>query len=166
MKYGFTFNKFPIKANDVGLYFEQVQQEIGEVNPKYIVEKAKDESNILHNCFEWNDSKAAELYRIDQARDLIRSLVIIKEDGGKKAETRAVVSVSFGENQPKSYYTIAKVMDSDYAKNMLLNQAMREAEIFKEKYQSLKELSGLISAINKTHSLLLGKIKEKKLQLT
>jgi hypothetical protein len=162
MKYGFTFNKFPVKANDVGAYFEQIQQERGDINPKYIVEKARDKSNLLHNVFEWDDSIAAEAYRIDQARCLIRSLVVIVDDnketgkdncaqGGDdyKSETRAVVSVSFKENQPKSYYTIDKVINSDYAQSMLLKQALRDIEIFKEKYRCLKELACVFASFEK-----------------
>lgn len=39
-----------------------------EITPEQVLEKARDEQSELHKCFEWNDSIAAEKYRLQQAR--------------------------------------------------------------------------------------------------
>jgi hypothetical protein len=38
-----------------------------------VIEAARDPANALHEYFEWDDEKAANAYRIEQARRLIRS---------------------------------------------------------------------------------------------
>lgn len=46
----------------------------GRVTPNIVIEAAKDPASILHSEFEWDDSKAAHLHRIDVARRLIREV--------------------------------------------------------------------------------------------
>lgn len=46
------------------------------VKPEEIVDKARDESTELHKCFEWDDTKAAERYRLHQARQIVCHLVV------------------------------------------------------------------------------------------
>lgn len=150
MNYEFIVPKFPVKPNDVGRYFEKLNDEYGEVNPEIIVEKAKDENNILHNCFEWDDTKAAHKYRIEQAKEIIRCLVIQTDKGEK---TRAVVSVSINCNEKRSYQPLRLVLNNDYAKSMLLEQAKRDAEIFIAKYRALSELSCVINEMEKVLNL-------------
>ncbi len=146
MNYEFTINKFPAKANDVGKYFEKLHKEYGEISPEIIVEKAKDEKNILHDYFEWDDTKAAHKYRLEQAREIIRCIVVQTDKGEK---TRAVVSVSVSYNEKRSYQPLNLVLNNDYAKSMLLEQAKRDVQIFIAKYRTLTELSGIISEMEK-----------------
>ena len=48
----------------------------GRLTPEQVVEAARDENSALHDCFEWDDSTAAEKYRIEQARDLLKRVKI------------------------------------------------------------------------------------------
>ena len=61
-----------------------------EATPQQIVDAARDEGTELHRCFEWNDSVAAEKYRLTQARTIVCNLVI------KRPESE--------EEQPKVRY--------------------------------------------------------------
>ena len=56
---------------------QKVAEEIGfgKFTPMEVLEKAKDETTELHKCFEWNDSIAAEKYRLEKAKNIIRMLV-------------------------------------------------------------------------------------------
>lgn len=52
---------------------------IGETaTPAQIVEKAKDSKTELHKCFEWDNEKAAEKYRLEQARMVTHQLVYVE----------------------------------------------------------------------------------------
>lgn len=42
------------------------------LTPQAVVKAATNPNNVLHGLFEWNDAVAAEQYRLDQARQLIR----------------------------------------------------------------------------------------------
>lgn len=48
----------------------------GRLTAEQVVEAARPDGSALHGCFEWDDSKAAESYRIEQARELIRRVKI------------------------------------------------------------------------------------------
>jgi hypothetical protein len=149
MEYKFKTGFFPVRASDCGRYFENIQEEFGEIKPEHLVEEARDESNLLHGCFEWNDTVAAGKYRISQAKDLIRKLVKVEQVGGEIKTTRAVVSVSFSDEEPRSYYMASVVMEDEYARNCLLKDAYRDCEIFREKYSTLLEVKYVIEAIDK-----------------
>lgn len=44
----------------------------GRLTPQAVVDAAKDPDSALHDRFEWDDSKAAAEFRLEQARELIR----------------------------------------------------------------------------------------------
>jgi hypothetical protein len=46
----------------------------GNIDPAILVEQAEDKNHELHDRFEWDDSKAAHMQRIETARQLIKSL--------------------------------------------------------------------------------------------
>ena len=48
----------------------------GRLTAEQVVDVARNETSALHGCFEWDDSKPAESYRIEQARELIRRVKI------------------------------------------------------------------------------------------
>jgi hypothetical protein len=53
----------------------------GKLKTKSIVDEARPESSPIHNGFTWDDEKAAELRREWEARMLVKSIVIIREEG-------------------------------------------------------------------------------------
>ena len=58
----------------------RICNENGLLTPVAVLDAARDENNPLHPAFEWDDSKAAEIYRRSQAQDLIYSVEIVRED--------------------------------------------------------------------------------------
>lgn len=57
------------------------------LTPKGVLESARKKSSPLHKYFEWEDSKAAEKYRLEQAYRLIsmtKFLVVLEGAKGKK----------------------------------------------------------------------------------
>jgi hypothetical protein len=55
---------------------EALRSEDGLLRPETIVAAARDSASPLHNHFEWDDAAAAQIYRIAQARALIRQVKI------------------------------------------------------------------------------------------
>src|SRR6185312_2039420 len=51
-----------------------LEQENGRLIPSDVVSAARDPESPLHSHFTWDDAEAAEQYRLDQARTLIRSV--------------------------------------------------------------------------------------------
>ena len=69
----------PVSARDQA----QIEKELldlytkyGRLDPKEVVDAARSPKSALHDRFEWDDTTAAEAYRLQQARGLIRSVYI------------------------------------------------------------------------------------------
>lgn len=120
-----------------------------EVTPEQVVTKAKESDSELHKCFEWDDTAAAEKYRLHQARNVINSLIVIKHDVKEKSEPVQFRVMMKNENASGTGYkqVISMVRDEDeYTK--LLEQAMRELRAFKAKYSCLTELADILALID------------------
>lgn len=70
---------------------QQRQQELarilerdGGIRPSVVVEEARPKRAKLHDEFEWNNEKAAEEYRLSQARRLIRVTQIVMPTGERQ----------------------------------------------------------------------------------
>ena len=115
------------------------------VKPEEIVDKARDEHTELHKCFEWDDTKAAEKYRVHQARQIVCHL-IVKEvnDEPQKQEVRFFYKT---DNQ-EGYKSVSYIMRNEDEYQKLLDRALSELKAFEKKYSTLKELNGLFEAIN------------------
>ena len=123
---------------------QKVAEEIGfgDFTPMEVLEKAKDETTELHKCFEWNDSIAAEKYRLEQAKNIIRMLVY--EKGTKEQQ----VVRYYAKTETKHVYQPTKqflVQEDEY--QGLLRRALAELEAFKNKYHTLTELENIFEAM-------------------
>lgn len=116
--------------------------------PEELVAYGKNPNTELHKCFEWNDAVAGECWRISQAQGIIRNLAIVvtKDDSIKTEPTSIRMFVSTGERDSTYKSTIEVVKDVDEYKK-LLQQAYEELQVFKKKYQSIKELAKIIALI-------------------
>ena len=48
----------------------------GRITAHAVLDAARPASSPIHDCFDWNDSEAAEKWRLEQARELIRRVKI------------------------------------------------------------------------------------------
>ena len=137
----------------------------GMLDPRKVVDFAKDPTTALHSRFEWDDSIAAEKYRLAQARQIIRlEVVIIKQkqqgtielavdnqrsdnDGVKARKWVSLEPDRFGV-EDKGYRKLSEVLKKPILRAQLLYQAKKDMEIFMQKYAILEELDGVIDAMN------------------
>lgn len=66
----------------------------------------------LHPAFEWNDEKAAENYRIHQARNVIRSVQVVNTQTGEKTPVWVYVPNSIGRGEYARTTVVVKSPDS------------------------------------------------------
>ena len=124
---------------------QKVYEEIGENNitPEEILEKAKNPSLELHKCFEWDDSKAAYKYRIQQARTIVCNLVIVHEE--IKERPRAFYNLTF---EKAEYHPTVMILKKPDEYQALLEKARGELKAFQNKYKILKELKPIFDVID------------------
>lgn len=131
---GFSFK---VDAQVAGSYLEELKKENdGELTPSLVVEKASDATNPIHDCFEWDDSLAANLHRRQQARMLIGSIVVIKSEEYEGNETKLYynVSVKKDENEENKYVDV-KTATSDVFIEQNREKAMIYLKTFVSKFQ-------------------------------
>ncbi len=115
--------------------------------PKEVIKAAKKKNSPLYRYFEWDDTTAAEKWRLEQAGSLVRAVGVIYGDNPKRRPTRAYVSVE--KDGERGYMEISDVMTNADLRDQLLTQALNEAESFKWKYKTLTELQSVFTAIDR-----------------
>lgn len=143
MKYFWkTGARCKVDAQVAGEMFEQLASE-GRLTAKDLVNENRDPYAPLHNEFNWNDAEAAELYREDQARYMIRHIEIKHEP--EQIQTRAFFNVQL--EQPK-YEHINVIIADEEKRSALLMMAQKELRSFRQKYSELTALKLVFDAID------------------
>lgn len=93
----------------------------------------------LHNAFEWDDGKAAHLYRVNQARSIICNLRVVRPE--RETPTKKFFSII---RDDPHYESIEVVMSKEESRERLLRNSRRDFETFKAKYESLVEWAEVI----------------------
>lgn len=129
-------------ANVAGQMCEQLEQTVG-LTAKSLLDANRPKEAPLHGEFEWDDSKAAEQYREQQARHIINCLCV-KPERSDQEPVRAFFTIS----QP-SYENISVILQSAEKHSSLLDLALKELNAFKAKYNTLAQLEPVFEAIDK-----------------
>ena len=147
-KYEWRFQQ-SVSADVVGKEFERLEEENGSLNAVDVVESAKLEDSPLHNMFEWDDTIAANKYRISQASYYIRTLIKteITEDEQPKS-FRAYVNINSNPLSAGVYENTPKALSKEETRKLVLNNALKELVSFQKKYNTLSELAVVFSAID------------------
>lgn len=117
---------------------------IGCLSAQRLVDVSRPNDAPLHGAFEWDDAIAGEEWRKNQARLIIRSIVVVP-DVQKKEVVRAFFKVEQADGSFESLHTILKNEDK---RNSLMRNALSELEAFKRKYSILEELAAVFDAID------------------
>ena len=126
------------------------KQSGGVIKPESVVDAARPESSPLHSRFTWDDTEAAEQYRLWQARTLIRTQIKYIEVEGKATPFRVFVSLTPDrEEESGGYRVTANVLNDKDMRAQMLRDAMDEMRRFEAKYAGLKELAELFAASRK-----------------
>lgn len=119
----------------------------GTLTAENLVDISRPEDAPLHEAFDWDDQIAAEKWRKEQAGCIIRSIVIVadEETGAQAEPIRAFFSIVPAEPQ---YESINAIIKDQNKYQDLLALALKELMAFSKKYQQIKELSPVRSAID------------------
>ena len=148
MVYQWKNNEYKVSAEEVGKMCKNLE-DTGGLTAKRLVDENRNQDTLLHNYFEWNNEKAGENWREQQARMIIRSLVIVKEKENEEIPTvRAFVNLK-SQDSGRAYYNTIRVLKNQDTREILLMHAKRDLESFSQKYQSFNEFAKIIDEINR-----------------
>lgn len=118
----------------------------GVIRPADVVERARDPESAMHGWFEWDESAAAQEFRLYQARKLLRVHVTVEQR--EDSPTRAFVSLSSDRKvEGGGYRALDDVMSDEALRAQLLRDALAELRCAQQKYRHLKQLSGVWKAV-------------------
>lgn len=115
----------------------------GELEPKDVVDTARDVKHSLHQHFEWDDLAAAEMFRLDQARSIIR-VVRVVDDSTPSGTARAFLSIT-GKNGV-SYRSLEDVKRSADLQDALLARAEKDLEAFEHRYRDMRDICQIVTS--------------------
>lgn len=131
-----------VSADAAAAELERIYDVHGGIDPKTVVEESRPEGAVLHSLFEWDDAKAAEKYRVTQARFIIRNIVQDEDTDEGKVTVRSFHSTE------KAYTPTSVILSDDELRNMLLERALHELEEFRVKYRHLSALARVFEAVD------------------
>ena len=140
-------NGVKVDAQVAGEHLEELRQVNTRLTPDIVVEDAKDEKSPLHDEFEWDDSIAAGAYRIDQAKFLLRHILVVTVNA---PEVRAFVSVKLEDDKTFSYTSVEHAMAVPELRSQVLARAQAEVIMWRERYDHLHEFARIYHAIDVT----------------
>lgn len=151
-KYEWNHYSYPVNAQDAGEYLERLDKKHNGITAEIILNESRDDEALLHPCFEWDNSKAAERYRLQQAKTLMSNLVqveIIEDKSQKSANTHVRAFVSIEPRSNKAVYRpVCLAMSNEETKRIVIANAYKELLMFRDKYEKFTEFKSVIEAIN------------------
>ena len=154
-KFSYKATHYSVPAQQAGEYLQGLKEKHGELDKYILLEDSRAEDALLHNCFEWDDTKAAEGYRLNQAQSFITNITcVVVDDEGKDAEpVRAFVNVADQSHAEKgSYVPIVEALTEEKHRKIVLKNALNELKAFRRKYSQLVELSKVFRIIEETEA--------------
>jgi hypothetical protein len=121
----------------------------GILRPADIVAFARDKTTALHSRFEWNNTAAAEAYRLLQAHSLIRVCVTAHEESGR--QIRTYVSLTPDRGKDVGYRYVKDVLTDAEQAQQMIEDAKGELRAFAAKYRVLcrvAELAPVFAAVD------------------
>jgi len=111
----------PFKKKDAQKIGEELEQIKSKENltPSSVIERAKNKKSILHNLFEWDNSEAAEQYRLQQARSIVNHVVEIVVIRGNEVEEKAYFNV-VAKDEGNVYVSLTEAIKVPSYKKQLL----------------------------------------------
>lgn len=121
-----------------------IRKQYGVLTAEHVLAAATPVGSPLHDKFTWDDSEAAEQYRLIEARKLIR---FVREPYTRP--TGEPGTVRFFHPQPQAsgamvYQPLAEIVQDPIASALLMKQAEREWRALWARYQHLQEFVDLV----------------------
>lgn len=146
--------------------FETIRKRDGKLTAPAVVDEARPEESVLHEDFEWRDDIAAEKYRQQQAWQMISAVRIVWEE--KSPPVRAYVNVRLVEQDAlnaadamhpaeepaakeppaRCYMPLEEVLEQPQLRTQMLEDARRDAQNFRQKYNTLEAIAPIITGID------------------
>lgn len=116
--------------------------------PALVVDSARDTTSPLHPCFTWDDTLAAEKYRENQARQVIRSIRVISVgDSDQATMVRCFVNVEGNDEEGRRYVATTRLVDDEQLFEQVRVQFLKELHAFEKRYAEILAVRDLLQRV-------------------
>lgn len=138
-----------------------------EVTPRDVLRDARSTSSPYNKFFCWDDTKAAEAHRVNQARQLLQHLKLIyTDDEGNEVPVRRYVRVMLSTPADKElrsgYVPRQKVLKTDYLRIQVVESARQLLESFKSRFRMFREIEEVYPLIDQAIGILAKRVLRKR----
>jgi hypothetical protein len=137
-----------INPEDAVAELTRIQNLYGSITPDLVVKAAEDEGSVLHKFFEWDDTRAGQLWRIQQARSLLNNIQVSVISDGEAREVDVYEVISRKEGyQSIDTFTYDNI---EYIKAGIiqqLNTLKNKLKLYKQFNKVLEHINQAIDAI-------------------
>ena len=158
-------------AQVVGEYLEAIRAKRQALTPEIVLADARAKRSPLHAFFEWDDSIAAERYRLDQAGHLIRAVVVTFDPTEPEPDrqvqlvgvaarplaparpVRAFLAIK-GDDGAADYVGTSEAMADPSMRQQVLERAHAELNSVARKWRELRELGEVFGALDRVGEML------------
>ena len=112
---------------------KRIYEESGRLVPEEVVESARLKSSPLHSRFEWDNKRAGHLYRVEQAREMIRRVEAIVYE----MPVRRYVHIE----SDKAYHDVEHAMERHDWRAELLAEFERDAKRFQSRWATHRHVA-------------------------
>lgn len=141
-----------VDASKAYVEIERIRQKNnGQITPEDVIAVAVKPRNVLHKAFQWDEETAASEYRLEQARGMLRSFVVIRSEAPKEPSRVYEIERIAAENdsEPRTVYrTTEDILKDPVTRACLLQRALGELTSCQRKYRQLSELAVVFRAID------------------
>ena len=123
----------------------KLQDRKGRITPQAVVDEASDPKHPLHKLFEWDDSAAARKYRLDQARELIRSVEVVIHTESHEIEVVAYVRDPKAQARDQGYVATMTARSNPASAKAIMLCELQRIEDLALRASGLSEAFGLES---------------------
>lgn len=128
----------------VGALITRIQRENARLSTEELlremIARSRPAESDTHHLFEWDPVKGHALYLMHRARTLVMSVRVVNEEKPEMRVRAFPVVIAEGKRGPMA---IKRVLDSRDLTVALLEQAFADLEVWKKRYEQLRELAEL-----------------------
>jgi hypothetical protein len=133
-----------IDVQDAVTELDRIKSIYGSLTPENVLNASRLETAVLYKLFNWDDAKAAEHYRLQQARTILNNIEVKVISNGQPKQI-AVYEV-IRDKSTQEYKSIQSMTSTDIT--FIKQRTKQELTILKDKLSVYKELSDVTTALS------------------
>jgi hypothetical protein len=146
-------SRFKVTAQIAGDELDRIAREnntpVPHVAAQVLVDESRPEAAPLHPEFTWDDQIAAEAYRVNEARNIIRSIRVVENEENGVSAAPNWVSVKLSDTNESAYVETVTAWSEEAMRKQVLADAIGQLRGLKARYKHLSELGEVFEAIDR-----------------